>query len=88
MRHFKLALIVTAVTLLVPIIAGIGIITVIHRAKISNREKQVRAEKFGGGVGVLVLLIITPFWLIGASRYGKERRAALEAKQSDTGDGA
>lgn len=88
MRHFKLALIVTAVTLLVAIIAGIGIITVIHRAKISNREKQVRAEKFGGGVGVLVLLIITPFWLIGASRYGKERRAALEAKQSDTGDGA
>lgn len=81
MRHFKLPLIVTAITLAVAIMGGIAIVTVIHRAKISDREKKARAEKLGGGVGVGVLLIITPFWLIGASKFGKERRAALEAEQ-------
>jgi len=83
MRHFKLPLIVTAITLVVAIIAGVAVVTVIHRAKISDREKKARAEKLGGGVGVGVLLIITPFWLIGASKFGKERRAALEAKQQE-----
>lgn len=88
MRHFKLPLIVTAITLVVAIIAGIVIVTVIHRAKISDREKKSRAEKLGGGVAVGVLLIITPFWLIGASKFGKERRAALAAEQQAKSDGA
>ena len=88
MRHFKLALIVTAVTFVVAIIVGIGIVTVIHRAKISEHEKKVRAEKLGGGVGGVVLLIITPFWLIGASKFGKERRAAHAAEQQAKSDGA
>lgn len=88
MRHFKLPLIVTAITLVVAIIAGIAIVTVIHRAKISDREKRARAEKLGGGVGVGVLLIITPFWLIGATKFGRERRAALEAEQQAQSDGA
>ena len=79
MRHFKLPLVVTAITLAVALLAGIGIVTVIYKAKISDREKKARAEMLGGGVGVL--LIITPFWLIGASKFGKERRAALEVKQ-------
>lgn len=82
MRHFKLPLIATAVTLVIAIIAGIVIVTVIHRAKISDSEKKARAEKAGAGVAGGALLIITPFWLIGASRYGKERRAALEAQQA------
>ena len=88
MRHFKLPLIVTAITFVVAIIAGIAIVTVIHRAKIPDSQKKARAEKLGGGVGGVVLLIITPFWLIGATRYGKERRAALEAKQSDNAGAA
>ncbi len=92
MRHFKLPLIVTAVSLVVAIIAGVAIVTVIHRAKVSDRENQARAEKLGGGVGIGVLLIITPFWLIGASKFGKERRAALAAEQpakagTDAGNG-
>jgi len=33
-----------------------------------------------------VLLIITPFWLIGASRFGKERRAALASEQNAKAD--
>jgi uncharacterized membrane protein len=80
MRHFKLPLIATAITFVVALIAGIAIVTMIHRAKISDREKKARAEKLGGGVGIGVLIIITPFWLVGASRYGKERKAALETK--------
>jgi hypothetical protein len=34
-----------------------------------------------------VLLIITPFWLVGASRFGKERRAALEAERQAKAEG-
>lgn len=51
MRHFKLPLIVTAITFVVAIIAGIAIVTVIHRAKIPDSQKKARAEKLGGGVG-------------------------------------
>ena len=88
MRHFKLPLIVTGITLVIALIAGIAIVTVIHRAKISDREKQARAGKLGGGVAGGVLLIITPFWLIGASKFGKERRAALAAEQQAKSDEA
>jgi len=88
MRHFKLPLIVTGITLFIALIAGIAIVTVIHRAKISDHEKKARAEKLGGGVGGVVLLIITPFWLIGASKFGKERRAALAAEQQAKSDEA
>jgi hypothetical protein len=88
MRHFKLPLIVTAITFVVAIIAGIAIVTVIHRAKIPDSQKKARAEKLGGGVGGVVLLIITPFWLIGASKFGKERRAALAAEQQAKSEGA
>lgn len=88
MRHFKLPLIATAITFVVALIAGIAIVTMIHRAKISDREKKARAEKLGGGVGIGVLIIVTPFWLVGASRYGKERKAALEAKQQQDSEGA
>lgn len=82
MRHFKLPLIATAITLAVAVIVGIVLVTVIHRAKISDGAKKARAEKAGAGVAGGVLVIITPFWLIGASRYGKQRRAELEAHQA------
>ena len=87
MRHLKLPLIVTAITLAVTIIAGIAIATVIHKAKVSDREKKARAEKAGGGLGVMTLFIVTPFWLIAASKVGKERRAAREAEQQAKPDG-
>ena len=87
MRHFNLPLIATAVTFVIAIIAGIALITVIHRANISDAQKKSRAEKAGAGVTGAVLLIITPFWLVGASRFGKERRAALEAERQAKSEG-
>ena len=81
MRHFKLPLIVTAITLVIALVAGIVLVTVIHRAKVSDRQKKARAEMAGGGVAIAVCLIIAPFWLVAAGKVGKERRAAREAEQ-------
>jgi uncharacterized integral membrane protein len=87
MRHFKLPLIVTAITFAVAIIGSVILVTMIHRAKISDAEKKARAEKGGAGVALGVLFVITPFWLIGAARMGKERRAA-RAEQAAKNDSA
>ena len=51
------------------------------------RRRRGRRSSAGGGGGV-GLLIITPFWLIGASKFGKERRAALAAEQQAKSDEA
>ena len=81
MRHFKRPLIVTGITLAVAIIAGIAIVTVVHRAKISDREKKARVEMLGGGLALGVCMIIFPFWIFAADKVGKERRAAREAER-------
>ncbi len=82
MRHFKLPLIITGVTLFVAIAGGIGVITWIHKSKISDREKAERAQKLGGGFAIVTLLIIAPPWLFAAAKFGKERRAKLEAEEA------
>jgi len=82
MRHFKLPLIITGVTLFVAVVAGIGVVTWIYKSKISDREKKARAEKLGAGFGGVTLLIITPSWLFAAAKFGKERRAAQEADKA------
>lgn len=86
MRHFKLPLIVTAITVAIALVVGIGIATVIYRAKISDRQKMARAEMLGGGMGIGVLVIIFPFWILAAGKVGKERRAAREAEQKAKAD--
>ena len=73
MHHFKLPLIITGITLFIALSAGLGIVTWIHKSKISEREKTARVEKLGGGFGVVVLLVIAPAWLFAAAKYGKER---------------
>lgn len=91
MRHFKLPLIITSVTLVIAVAAGIGVVTWIHKSKISDREKKARAEMLGGGFGILTLIIITPPWLFAAAKFGKERRAqqeAAKAESAQTGDQA
>ena len=85
MHHFKLPLIVTGVTLLATILLGLGLVTWIHKSKISNQEKQARAEKLGGGVALGTCLIIAPFWLVAAAKVGKERRAARDAAAQSAG---
>lgn len=87
MRHFKLPLIVTAITLAVALVAGIAIVTVIHRSGKSEREKKERAELLGGGMAIGVLMISFPFWIFAAAKVGKERRAAREAEKQEKADG-
>ena len=87
MRHFKLPLIVTGVSLLVALIVGIAIVTVIHRAKISDREKMARTEMLGGGMAFGALMVSFPFWIFAAAKVGKERRTAREAEQQAKADG-
>ena len=83
MRHIKLPLIVTGITLLVAIIIGLAVVTWIHRSPISNQQKAERAQKLGGAVAGMTCLIIAPFWLIAAAKVGKERRAARDATATD-----
>lgn len=87
MRHFKLPLIITSITLAVALVTGIALVTVIHRAKVSDREKKVRAEKAGAGLAIAVCIIIAPFWFVAAAKVGKERRAAREAERLAKMDG-
>ena len=82
MKHFKLPLIVTGVATLLFIGIGIGLITLIHKSTASAAEKQVRAEKLGGGLGLLTCLGVAPFWLFAAAKVGKERRAAAAAAKA------
>lgn len=87
MRHFKTPLIVTGITLLVAIMAGIVMVTSIHKAKLSDREKKARVELLGGGMGIGVLMITFPFWILAAGKVGKERRAAREAQRQTKSGG-
>lgn len=87
MRHFKLPLIVTGVSLPIALLAGIAIVTVIFKSKVPDREKKARAEMLGGGMAIGVLMINFPFWIFAAAKVGKERRAAREAEQQGKADG-
>ncbi len=80
MRHFKLPLIVTGITLLLAVLIGIAIVTWILRSPISNQQKTERAQKLGGAVALTTCLVIAPFWLVAAAKVGKERRAARDAQ--------
>jgi hypothetical protein len=82
MRHFKLPLIITGITLLLALIFGLTAITLIHRSQISRRQKEERAQKLGGATALGTLLIITPFWLIASAKVGKERREARAQAQA------
>jgi flagellar basal body-associated protein FliL len=82
MRHFKLPIIITGITLFVAVAAGIGVVTWIYKSKISDREKTERAQKLGGAFAIVTLLIITPPWLFAAAKFGKERRAQQEADKA------
>lgn len=81
MRHFKLPLIVTGISLVVVLIAGIAIVTIIHRSGKSDREKKERAGMLGGGLALGTCVFLFPFWILAAGKVGKERRAAREAEQ-------
>ena len=76
MRHFKLPLIVTAVTLLLAVVVGLAAVTWVHQSGLPRREKNLRAQALGAGTATATCVVIAPFWLVAAGRVGKERRAA------------
>ncbi len=82
MRHFKLPLIITGITVFIALLVGIGTATWIYKAKISDRQKKARAEQLGSGIGLMTFLIIAPPWLLAAAKVGKERRAKKEAERA------
>lgn len=82
MRAFRLQLIVTAIVLAAAIVFGLVTLTVIHKAKISDRQKVLRVQKLGTGTAMISLLIIAPFWLVAASKVGAARRKARENAQT------
>lgn len=79
MRHFKLPLIVTAITLSLAIVLGVAAILFISQSSGSRRQKQARAEMLGSGTATLACIVIAPFWIMAAAKAGKERRAAADA---------
>jgi hypothetical protein len=77
-RHFKLPLLVTGITVLIAVIVGVIVVTSIHRSQASDQRKLERAQQVGGAVAVGACLVIAPFWLLAASKVGKERRQARQ----------
>jgi hypothetical protein len=74
MRYFKLPLIVTATVLPLALVTGVVMMYWILDLEIPHQEKAARAEQVGSGLAKLVCLIIAPFWLISAFRYGMHKR--------------
>ena len=72
MRHFKLALIVTAIAIVVCIAVGIAGVTWITRDSGANSDQ--RARMLGQATGMLTVFVVGPFWIYGAYQFGKERR--------------
>ena len=81
MHHFKIPMIVTAVTLLVAILVGVGGMAMILNSPGTSRTRNERASMLGGGLGIATGVISAPFWLFAAAKLGKERRARLEAER-------
>ena len=76
MKHFRSAIIATAVTVTLVIVLGLAAITWVHNQEISNRQKEQRAAALGSGLATVMCLVIGPFWIAGAYRFGRERRAS------------
>lgn len=74
MKHFKLAMIVSAIVFPLGIVAGFIALYMLFQLDIPNRQKEKRAGMIGSGLGVLIPAIVAPFWLYGAAKLGKERR--------------
>lgn len=85
MRHFRLPLVVTGITLALVLMLGIAGVAWIHRSAGSQREKELRSQRLGSGAATATSLVIAPFWVFAAARLGKERRAAGDAARAKPG---
>ena len=83
-RHFKLPLIVTALTLTVMTVVGILIIPRNQPGNppAADGAANQQAAAFGQSLGLVATLIVGPFWVYGVLEAGKERRAELRASRA------
>ena len=77
MRHYRLPVIVSGVMLLLITVVGLAATPWIKQTGGDTKE---RVEMLGGGLAILFGITITPFWFYAAIEAGKERRAALNAR--------
>ncbi len=82
MRYFKLPLIVTGIALLSVILLGIGGMVMIDRSGGNEKDKVARAGMLGTGLALATSIVIAPFWIFAAGKFGKERRERLEREKS------
>ena len=73
--HFKWPMIVTAVCLPLAIAVGLGVVLSMDRTNVSPAELQERSKMLGQGLAIFICIVIGPFWVFAASKYGQERRA-------------
>ena len=89
MRYFKRPLIVTGICFVVALLITIASVIWIHNADLSNAEKAELAKKLGMIVGIGASIVPAPFWILAASRFGKDQREAQErAAAQSAGNGA
>ena len=73
--HFKWPLIITAVCLPIAIAIGLGVVLHMDRTGTPPAEMKARSEMLGQGLALFVCIVIGPFWVFAASKFGQERRA-------------
>lgn len=78
MQFFKKPLIITGIAIGLALVIGLITVTIIHQSDASSRRKKERAEMLGTGVGLITILVITPFWLVAATKYRKDRVRRME----------
>ena len=87
-QHFKLPLIVTALTLTVMTVIGILIIPRSQpgdqpgNPPAADGAANQQAAAYGQSLGLVATLIAAPFWVYGVLAAGKERRAELRASRA------
>ncbi len=83
MRHFKTSLIAMGIALVLAMATGAYGLYSIDQTGRTRSEKTSRAQLLGQGLGIAVGVVVAPFWIYGASKFGEERRAArLESPAS------
>ena len=74
--HFRFPLKLTIWSILVAVAISILGATGIYFSKMSDRKKREWSALAGATLGLVVIVVVTPFWLVAAGKVGQERRAS------------
>ena len=74
-RHFKLPLIMTAITLTIMTFVGAALIR--PGEPLPDGSPNPQAALLGQSLGLIATLILVPFWVYAVLEAGKERREEL-----------